>query len=84
MLYFSDEVAERLALCLATTKVRHSRFEFAAAALGHDQAGPFDRPAGFPMGLVHFTPVGGAGRPILSGTTVFRPDRFVFELGNSS
>ncbi|MBX6425832.1 MAG: GntR family transcriptional regulator [Variibacter sp.] len=90
-LYFTDEVAPRLTPFLAKTfvfrmlelarlHVHHSRFEFGALALGNDYAGLFKKPAGFPMGVLHFTPLTKSGKALLTGTTIFRSDRFIFEL----
>jgi DNA-binding GntR family transcriptional regulator len=55
-------------------------FEFAAAALGNDQADLFKLPAGFPMSVVYFTPIAKSGKPILTGITICRADRFVYEV----
>jgi GntR family transcriptional regulator len=49
-------------------------------ALSNDQSALFNMPAGCPMGVLHFTPMTRRGNPILAGTTIFRSDRFVFDL----
>jgi GntR family transcriptional regulator len=90
VLYFTDKIAARLKKYLATTfvfrmlerahfRVHQTRFEFAALALNNDHSALFKKSAGFPMGVLHFTPLTKAGKPILTGTTLFCSDRFVFE-----
>jgi len=90
-LYFPSEVAPRLKPYLARFfvfpmlkragfRVHRTHFEFAAMALNNDYAALFQKPAGFPMGVLHFTPMNGRGSPIVSGTTIFRSDRFIFDL----
>jgi GntR family transcriptional regulator len=64
----------------ARFSVGRTHFEFAAMALSSEHAALFDMPAGFPMGVLHFTPETKRGDPILTGTTIFRSDRFVFDL----
>jgi GntR family transcriptional regulator len=90
-LYLTDEMWERLKDQLAHTfafsmlkrarlKVEKSRFGFASMALSSEHSAVFNMPAGFPMGVVYFTPLSNAGKPFLTGTTIFRSDRFVFEV----
>lgn len=90
-LYFTDDIAPRLKLYLANTfvfrmlelarlRAYQTRFEFAALALSNKYSALFKKPAGFPMGVLNFTPATKSGRPILTGTTIFRSDRFVFEV----
>lgn len=90
-LYFTEDIAPRLKLYLADTFVfrmldlarlhpHQTRFEFAALALSNEYAPLFKKPAGFPMGIINFTPVTKSGTPILTGSTIFRSDCFVFEL----
>jgi Transcriptional regulators len=90
-LYFTDDIAPRLKLYLADTFVfrmlelarlhaHQTRFEFAAMALSDKYSALFKKPAGFPMGVLNFTPVTKNGKPILTGSTIFRSDRFVFEV----
>jgi DNA-binding GntR family transcriptional regulator len=90
-LHFADAVAPRLEPHLAHAfvfpmlkrarfRVARTRFEFAAMALSTDHSALFGKPAGFPMGVLHFTPLERSGKPILTGTTLFRSDRFVFDL----
>jgi DNA-binding GntR family transcriptional regulator len=91
LLYFTDEIAPRLKKDLATTfvfrmlkrarlHVQRSRFEFASIALANELSTLFNAPAGFPMGAVYFTPLGKGGKPLLTGLTIFRSDRFIFEV----
>lgn len=90
-LHFTSDIAPRLESHLAEAfvfpmlkraklQVRRTRFEFAAMALSGEHSALFEMPAGFPMGVLHFTPLNRSGQPILTGTTIFRSDRFVFEL----
>ena len=90
-LYFTDDIAPRVKSYLANTfvfrmlerarfDVYQTRFEIGALALNSDHSALFKKPAGFPMGVLYFTPLTKSGRPILTGTTIFRSDRFVFEL----
>jgi DNA-binding GntR family transcriptional regulator len=90
-LYFTDDVAARLKSYLANTfvfrmlerarfHVHLTRLEFAALALNNEHSSLFQKPAGFPMGVLYFTPLTKRERPILTGTTIFRSDRVVFEL----
>lgn len=90
-LYLTDEMSERLKDLLAETfvfamlkrakmTVAKSRFGFASTALSAEYAALFEIPAGFPMGIVHFTPLSKANTPLLTGTTLYRSDRFVFEV----
>jgi GntR family transcriptional regulator len=90
-LYFTEDIGARLKPHLANAfvfpmlkrakfAVDKTRFEFAAMALSNDHAALFNMPAGFPMGVLHFTPMTRRGNPILAGTTIFRSDRFVFDL----
>jgi GntR family transcriptional regulator len=91
ILYYPEHIAERLApnldkmfvfrlLHFAKLKVNKTRFEFGAAALSSDHVEIFDLPIGFPMGVVFFTPLTKAGQPILTGTTIYRSDRFLYEI----
>jgi GntR family transcriptional regulator len=90
ILYFTNEIAARVNLYLANTfvfrmlerarfRVHQTRFEFAALALNNDHSALFKKPAGFPMGVLYFTPLTESEKPILTGTTLFCSDRFVFE-----
>ena len=93
VLHFTGDVAKKLQRYLAQDFVfpllqrarfdySHVRFEFSAAALGNDHSPLFALPAGFPMCLVYYTPIAKNGTSILTGLTVCRLDRFIFE--NSS
>jgi DNA-binding GntR family transcriptional regulator len=90
-LYFTRELADRLKPCLANTFVfrmmqkaglrpAKTRFEFSAEALKVADIAFFKLPAGSPIGALSFTPLAKSGRPILTGTTLFRSDRVIFEL----
>lgn len=90
-LYLTNDMLERLKDQLADTfvfamlknaglPVAKSRFGFASTALSSDFAKLFEMPAGFPMGVVYFTPLSKSAKPYLTGTTIYRSDRFVFEV----
>jgi GntR family transcriptional regulator len=90
-LYFPDLIADRLKENLgrafvfrllerAKIKVERLKFEFGAAALAAAHSEIFRLPAGFPMGLIYFTPMAKGNKPILTGLTIYRSDRFVFEI----
>lgn len=90
VLHFTGDVAKKLQRYLAQDFVfpllqrarfdySHVRFEFSAAALGNDHSPLFALPAGFPMCLVYYTPIAKNGTSILTGLTVCRSDRFIFE-----
>jgi GntR family transcriptional regulator len=91
ILYYPEKIAEQLAPNLdkmfvfrllhhAKIKVSKTRFEFGASALTSEQVDVFNIPVGFPMGVVYFTPLGKGGQPILTGTTIYRSDRFLYEI----
>lgn len=91
ILYYPDEIAERISqnldkmfvfrmLHYAKIKFAKTHFEFGAAALTSEHVDLFDLPVGYPMGLVYFSPQTKSGRPILSGTTIYRADRFLYEI----
>ncbi len=90
ILHFTDDIAKKLQHYLAQDFVfpllqrarfdySHVRLEFSAAALGNDHSPLFALPAGFPMSLVYYTPIAKNGTAILTGITVCRSDRFIFE-----
>lgn len=90
-LYYPETIAQRLRDGIGSAfvfrlleqsgfAVKHSLFDFGAAALSSDHAQIFDLPAGFPMGLIHFTPMEAGDKPILTGVTIYRSDRFLFEI----
>jgi DNA-binding GntR family transcriptional regulator len=60
--------------------IANLRCEFGAVLLSEDQARWFKLPAGFPMLRVRYTPEDSSGAPILSGITIARSDRFLFEV----
>lgn len=89
-LYFTAKVADQIKknigsmfvfrlLKTAHIEVHESKFEFSAAGLAADHAEIFKLPAGFPTGIIHFTPMTRSKEPILTGVTIYRSDRFVFE-----
>lgn len=91
ILYYPDKIAERLSANLdkmfvflllqqARLKVEKTRFEFGAAALTNEHADLFNLAIGFPMGTVYFTPMMKNGEPILTGVTIYRSDRFLYEI----
>jgi GntR family transcriptional regulator len=91
ILYYPDKVAERLAPYLdkmfvfrllhhAKINVSKTRFEFGASALTSEHLDIFNIPLGSPMGVVYFTPLSGNGQAILTGTTIYRSDRFLYEI----
>ena len=90
-LYFPEQIAPKLSknleklfvfqlLDAAKIKVTQTRFEFGAAALTSDLVDAFGLPLGFPMGIVHLTPIAKNGKPVLTGTTIYRSDRFLYEV----
>ncbi|MDB5552253.1 MAG: GntR family transcriptional regulator [Rhizobium sp.] len=90
-LYLTDQMSKRLKDQLPQTfafaMLKHarlivakSRFGFASTALSAEYAALFEMPAGFPMGIVHFTPLSKSEKPFLTGTTIYRSDRFIFEV----
>jgi len=90
-LYFTEEIAPKLrqeiGKSFAFSILKHAGFlvrgahcEFGSLGLPGEYAQMFAEMPGFPMGLVHFTPVLKEGKPPLTGMTIFRSDRFVFEV----
>jgi DNA-binding GntR family transcriptional regulator len=90
-LFFTREMADRLKPYLVNTFVfrmmqkaglrpAKTRFEFSAEALKVADTAFFKLPAGSPIGALSFTPLAKSGRPILTGTTLFRSDRVIFEV----
>jgi GntR family transcriptional regulator len=91
ILYYPEAIAERLAsnldkmfvfrlLNFAKLPVSNVRFEFGAAALTSEHINIFNLQVGFPMGVVYFTPMNKRKQPILTGTTIYRSDRFLYEI----
>ena len=54
--------------------------EFSSTNLSQEHAPLFELPPGQPMMRVDYTAYDVAGKPLLLGTTICRPDRFVFEV----
>ena len=73
-------MAESLNLKEHGIAVADLRCEFSARLLSEEHSRLFNLPAGFPMLHVRYTPLDGKGAPILSGTTIARSDRFLFEV----
>jgi DNA-binding GntR family transcriptional regulator len=63
--------------------VANLRCEFSAVLLSDEQARWFALPAGFPMLQVRYMPMNSGGAPVLSGLTIARSDRFIFEVNLS-
>lgn len=90
-LYFTEEIAPKLreeigrsfafgALKNAGFALKGAHCEFGSMGLPGEFAPLFAGTPGFPMGVIHFTPVLKDGKPPLSGMTIFRSDRFVFDV----
>jgi DNA-binding GntR family transcriptional regulator len=90
-LYFTEEIAPKLrqeiGKSFAFSMLQHAGFslrgahcEFGSVGLPGEYAELFAEVPGFPMGVIHFTPVLKEGKPPLTGMTIFRSDRFVFEV----
>jgi DNA-binding GntR family transcriptional regulator len=80
---FKDHLNDTFAFAMlkrARLNVATSRFGFAATALSAEYADLFEKSVGFPMGVVYFTPLSKNKKPLLTGTTIYRSDRFVFEV----
>jgi DNA-binding GntR family transcriptional regulator len=60
--------------------VANLRCEFSALLLSEEHSRWLKLPAGFPMLRVRYTPLDRTGSPILSGVTIARSDRFLFEV----
>jgi DNA-binding GntR family transcriptional regulator len=56
------------------------RCEFGAILLSEEHSRWFKQPAGFPMLQVRYTPFDAKALPILTGVTIARSDRFLFEV----
>ena len=61
-------------------RIANLRCEFGAILLSEEHSRWFKLPAGFPMLQVRYTPLDSKGVPILSGVTIARSDRFLFEV----
>lgn len=90
-LYFPRKIVNRLKSKLHTMfifqvlhevdiSVEKTKFEFGATALASEHIDLFRLPVGYPMGVVYFTPLDKAGAPILVGVTLYRSDRFLYEM----
>jgi DNA-binding GntR family transcriptional regulator len=60
--------------------VDNLKCEFSSTNLAQEHAYLFDLPTGQPMMRVDYTAYDLHGKPLLLGTTICRPDRFVFEV----
>jgi len=60
-------------------QVDHIDYRFEAATATGNQAALLKVTTGFPLLVIHFTPISPAGLPILAGRTITRADRFTYE-----
>ena len=60
-------------------EVDHIDYRFEAATATGSQAALLKVTTGFPLLVIHFTPISPEGLPILAGRTTTRADRFVYE-----
>jgi DNA-binding GntR family transcriptional regulator len=60
--------------------IANSRFEFASAGVDQKLAPIFHLPIGFPLLLVHYTPIDRNNSPLLTGVSICRADMFIFEV----
>jgi GntR family transcriptional regulator len=60
-------------------QVDHIDYRFEAATASGSQAALLKVTTGFPLLVIHFTPIGPNGLPILAGRTTTRADRFTYE-----
>jgi len=88
-LYFTEEIAPELdrevGKSITFAAIRRAGFswkevqcEFGSIALPNEYAPLFAEMPGFPMEVVHFTPVLTGRKPLFSGMTICRSDRFIF------
>lgn len=59
--------------------VDHIDYRFDAATATEAQAASLNVVTGFPLLVIHFTPIGKDGLPLLAGRTTTRADRFTYE-----
>ena len=59
--------------------VDHIDYRFDAATATETQAASLNVVTGFPLLVIHFTPIGQDGLPLLGGRTTTRADRFTYE-----
>jgi DNA-binding GntR family transcriptional regulator len=59
--------------------IDHIDYRFDAATATEAQAAPLNVVTGFPLLVIHFTPLGTTGTPLLWGRTTTRADRFTYE-----
>ena len=60
-------------------QVDHIDYRFEAATATGSQAALLKVTTGFPLLVIHFTPISSGGLPILAGRTTTRADRFTYE-----
>ena len=60
--------------------IANLKCEFSCTTLGIDHARLLQLQAGHPALRVDYTAIGSNGKPLLLGSTICRPDRFVFEV----
>jgi GntR family transcriptional regulator len=58
----------------------HIDFAITGDTVSHDQAGLFGLVIGFPLIVLHYTPIRGDGTPVLAGTVISRADRLSLNL----
>ncbi len=61
-------------------EVDHVDFRLEAAAASEDEARQFGLPVGFPLSVLHYTPIDRAGSAVVTGTLVSRSDRLSFDV----
>jgi len=60
-------------------EIGHIDYRFGAATANEVQAAFLNVVTGFPLLVIHFTPIGTGGLPLLLGRTMTRADRFTYE-----
>ena len=60
--------------------VDHVDFRLEAAAASEEEARQFGLPVGFPLIVLHYTPIDRAGSAVVTGTLVSRSDRLSFDM----
>lgn len=60
--------------------IDHIDFHIQGSTLSEPHAALLDTPTGFPALILNYTPIGLDGRPLLTGRTISRADRFSYSL----
>lgn len=68
------------ALASTDVAVDHIDFRLEGSAMSEEHAALFGLPIGFPLIIVHYTPIGVDGAPILTGHLLSRADRLSFDV----